>query len=218
MGKTGKRQGGGERPSGDGDGAGVGLSAAADALEAEMRNFDRLTALAVRIELDSHKNLDAAADAVQQAAESHTRFGTQLGALIEAVAVARDRQQASATALNERAVQINQRRAGFEMLRERFGALGEEVRAINALAIDAAAAKSGGNATPEDVATTLDAAIVRMEAIVESARALGSDAREQGMVDLDRQADALRQKILAARNKLHQLREAIGGAPPAAKS
>src|SRR4051812_21255909 len=91
----------------------IGVSTAAEGLEAEIARFEKLTATATRTALDSQKHMDFAAQAIQEAADCHARFGEQLRALIDAVAIARDRQQASAATLNARSEEIQKRREQY---------------------------------------------------------------------------------------------------------
>lgn len=189
-----------------GDGKTGELESVAARLDEEIRRFERLTETATRGPLGSEKSLDRAAVAIREAAASHERFGQQLHALIAAVATARDRQQASADRLNARAAEIERRRAQFASVRARFAAIGEDARAINEVVLSIGA---GADVDLVSLLERLEAAEQRMGEILEETRGFAAHAREEGMTDIEREADTLRQQVGAARNKIRQLRELL---------
>lgn len=182
------------------------LEAVATRLEEEIRRFERLTEAAVRGPLGSEKSVDRAAATIQEAAASHERFGQHLHALIAAVAAARDRQQASADRLNARGEEIKRRREQFAAVRARFAAIGEDARAINEVVL---AIGDGPGVELARVVERLEQAEARMGEIVDEIRGLGAHAREEQMTEIEREADALRQQVGAARSKIRQLREIL---------
>jgi len=163
------------------------LGAAAAALDAELRRFDQIAELLSRLKLDSEKNLDRAARATQDAAQSEEKVAAAVRDLVAAVARARERQENQAKVVAERAREVGARRAELETIAQRFVELGAEATAINALL------KEGGN---------LGEAAERMEKIAESAKALRDDAEKREFGEPARQAESLRQQMLSARNKL----------------
>src|SRR3954463_14277448 len=82
------------------------LSTAAAALEVELRKFEQLGMLANRIELSSERNLEKAAHAPQEAAESQLRVAAHVRDLVAAISTARDRQQAVAEGIQARAGEL----------------------------------------------------------------------------------------------------------------
>src|SRR5437764_4749602 len=62
------------------------LGAAAAALDAELKRFDQIAELLSRLKLDSEKNLDRAARAVQEAAQSEEKVVAAVRDLVAAVA------------------------------------------------------------------------------------------------------------------------------------
>src|SRR5712671_4325014 len=111
----------------------VGLGAAAAALEAELRRFEQVTDLAARLELKSQKNLERAAQAARDAADAQGRVADRVRALVEQIAHARQRQEAQAAQLEERARLIQSRRELLDALLARFARLGDEASEVNAL-------------------------------------------------------------------------------------
>ena len=177
------------------------LTAAAAALESELARFDELATTLKRIPLDSGKNLDRAARATGEIAESQQRVGMQVGALVTAVAAARERQQVTADTLHARVQEIQERTNKFGELLKQFATLGEDARTINALMTDEGAAGA--------VVVRLQEAQARMGAVLDRADALRKDAESHDIQDIARQADALKQQLHAARNKLNLLRQRL---------
>jgi len=164
------------------------LSEAALALDRELRRFEELAAQAAKVKLNSEKSLERATDALTRAAESQDRIHANVQQLVAAVAAARQRQETEAAALMARAEQISARRKEFAELLQRMAGLGEMARAIqNAL--------REGPSGLEDVQGP-------MQRIADEAAAIAHDAQEKDMEDVARQADVLRQQVLAARNKV----------------
>lgn len=185
------------------------LESVAALLREEIDRFERLTEQATRGALHSQKAIDRGIELVNEAAASHARFGEHLRALIDAVTDARDRQRVSAERLNERTQTLIARRDSYAQVRARFEQLGDEARAINALVLELAAlaqGTQGAQGEPGSVHTTLDEVLARMEAVHAQAREIASQARGEQMSDLEREADALAQRVASTKNKLELLR------------
>ena len=163
------------------------LGAAAAALDAELRRFEQIAELLARLKLDSEKNLDRATRTAQDAAQSEERVAAAVRDLVAAVARARERQEGQAKTVADRAGEIGVRREELQAIVGRFVELGEEASAVNALL------KEG-----RDLGEAAD----RMEKIAESAKALRDAAAGRDFGEPARQAESLRQQMLAARNKL----------------
>jgi len=192
--------------SDDKKGSELGLAAAG--LEAELQRFDDLSELARKIKLSSEKNVDKSARALADAAASQEKIAGLLGALVQAIANARSRQESNAGALLTRAEEIRERRAKLSQLQERFAALGEEAKAINGLVQEISAAKKGFAKTGELV-DRLALVEARMAGVIDGATALLRLAEEDGLEDVARQADSLRQQIHGARNKIRLLQQSL---------
>src|SRR5256885_231008 len=100
------------------------LGAAAAALDAELRRFDQIAELLARLKLDSEKNLDRAARATQDAAQSEEKVALAVRDLVAAVARARERQESQAKAVAERAREAAARRDELQIIAGHFVELG----------------------------------------------------------------------------------------------
>jgi chromosome segregation ATPase len=196
----------------DGEVKGSGrLVEAARALERELLRFEELTAAARRGPLDRQKAIERAGKATTEAAVEQERVGQALGTLIEAIKAARDRHEATAAALQARGEEIRLRAETFGGLLEQWAALAEQGRTVNQL-VQQAAEKQREATTPEamrELSAFIAAIEEQMTGLVERARALGHAASSASIVDLAEQAEALRQQVAAARNKLGLLRKSL---------
>jgi hypothetical protein len=183
------------------------LTTAAAGLEAELRRYVDLAAAAVRVPLTSEKNLDRAARAMGDAAESERRVLEQVAALGQAVGAARDAQQSSTAALNAHAETVASRRAELDALLGRFAALGELARAMNEAMQKLAAYKVTPYEADPDMQTALAEMAGNMTTAATHAQELASEATGKSFEDLARQAEGLRQQILAAKNRLALLQK-----------
>ncbi|WP_437660052.1 hypothetical protein [Sorangium sp. So ce1182] len=209
---------GGKDDHGRGEGD---LAEAARALERELLRFEELAESARRLSLDTRKGIERAAKSTTEAAEAQQRVSVALGSLIAAIAAARDRHEATATALAARGEEIKQRAEQLGELFQRFAALGEEGRGINQL-VQETAARQREATSPEqigEVVTAMDEVEARMARLADDARELAQAATAAGIVDLAEQADGMRQQMTAMRNKVGLLRKGMiarlsGGTPP----
>jgi chromosome segregation ATPase len=196
------------------------LAIAAARLDAELRRFEELVTLLTRTAFDSKKGLERAARTLADAIESRDRVATEVGRLVSAVATARDRQQATADRLQARALELQERTAVIASLFERFGALGEDARAMNALlqqASSAYGAAEGERPTAEALAR-FDDVHARMGDVATKASELAESARQDGVVDIAQQADAIRQQVHATRNRLGLLQRGFSARPSSKSS
>jgi hypothetical protein len=191
------------------------LEQAAQLLGAELLHFEQAAERAARLELTSFKALERAKEAVTDAIAARDRFGAALGKLVEAVTDARLRQEGSAQLLQDRAQEIERRVQEYREVYGRFATLGQEATAINALVAAAAAARG----TPEGDAAAgarLREAVTRLLGVRDGAAALFAEAKEAQFTDLAHQADALRQQVGSAAEKLERMVPAPEAPPPAA--
>jgi hypothetical protein len=179
------------------------LAEAATALEDELERFEQLAASSLRVPLDSQRNLDKAAHAAQDAGECQMRLGARIGALMEALTAARQRNAATAEKLDVRRREIQARTAEVQALIERFSELGEQAKQVSA------ALSAGRDTEGAPVVTDLGPILAQMSQVAENAAALTQASREAGFPELSGQVDGLRQQVLAARNKLKLLEERL---------
>lgn len=169
------------------------LAAAALAYDQELRRFGELSGAARKTKLNSERNLARAAESLQKAGESQQRLLEHVRALVTAMTSGRTEQEAEAQALVELGQRIQARRVRYGEVFQKMADLGGEAKAIQDLLV--------GNPSRE----ALDEIRARMEGAARRAEAIAGEAGAEEMEDLQRQADSLRQQLLAAKNKLQIL-------------
>ncbi len=174
------------------------LSQAAVLLDQELRKFEELSQLALRIKLNSEKNIERATDALSKAAESQDRISLHVRALVGAIAVASAQQERDSALLMARAHEISARRTRYVELVEKMGVLGAQAKEINELLQSSGKNREGVAAVQE-----------RLTAVADGAGEIGRLAEAEELEDLARQADSLRQQLQSARNKLNLLAEKL---------
>ncbi|WP_433928160.1 hypothetical protein AB3662_33295 [Sorangium cellulosum] len=187
------------------------LAEAARALERELFRFEELAESARKMSLDTRKGIERAAKSTTEAAEAQQRVSVALGSLIAAIAAARDRHEATATALAARGEEIKRRAEQLGGLFQRFAALAEVGRGINLL-VQETATRQRDATTPEqigEVVTAMDEVEERMGRLADEARELVQAATAAGIADLAEQADGMRQQVTAMRNKVGLLRKGM---------
>lgn len=180
------------------------LSTAAGALQAELEGFEGLAEQLRRAPLDTQKHLEKAAKALGEVARADERLNARVQALVEAVNTARERQQQHAEAIRARARDIEQRAGVFQRLMERYAALGQDAAALNAMGQEIATEHRGVQTVEQRavVVGKVQALRDRMGEVAATAEALATTATEEQFTDVAHQADALRQQLLAVKNKL----------------
>jgi hypothetical protein len=182
------------------------LAIAAAHLDAELHRFEELVGVLTRAAFDSKKGLERAARMLSDAIDSRDRVAAEVGHLVSAVATARDRQQVAADRLQARALELQERTAVIASFFERFGALGEDARAMNALLQQASSAYGESDGESErptaEALARFDDVHARMGDVARKASELAESARKDGVLDIAQQADAIRQQVHATRNRL----------------
>jgi uncharacterized protein YoxC len=187
------------------------LTAAAEALDNQLRRFESLTEQFKKAPLNSEKSLEKASKLLRDVAEQDRVLNESVSALVAAVAGARDRQQKNAEAVNEHAQYLEKRAETFKTLLERYGALGQSAAELNQRMQDFAAKRAEPQTAEKsvEVVSSLDGLSDRMGQVADEAQEVVKLADEQDFTDIGRQADSLRQQILSARNKLGLLRKGL---------
>lgn len=191
------------------------LLTAAEAFDAELARFGRLAETARKGPLDSQRGLERAAELLHEAANSEEALASHAQALMAALGEARDRQQTQAEAVRLRADEIQQRTTVLADLLKRYEALGEAAKELNGLGQRLAESQRAASEAPGDSGWTsgLKELYDRMTDLAASAEELLVAARDTEFLDIARQAESLRQQLLAARNKVNLLQSSIGSAP-----
>jgi hypothetical protein len=203
---TGKANGHGEALSA--------LTTSAAALDAELRRYVELSSAAVRMPLTSEKSLDRAARAVSDAAESGQRVLGHVQSLVQAITVARQAQESSGEALDAQVRAVAERRSELEILLARFAQLGEVAKTLN-LTMQKIAEYDTKAQSPSEAAEMREAFTAMetgMATVAAHAQELATEATAKSFEELARQADSLRQQVLAAKNRLGLLQKSMPGA------
>jgi chromosome segregation ATPase len=182
------------------------LSQAVQALDDELARFDQLAQAARRVPLTSERNLEKAARAINDAAESQKRVTEHIQRLIEAISAAREKHDATASELVQTRDQVQARGERYQAQLARFAALGKEAGEISAGVKALGELKGRPNG---EVVAELGGVEERMTRVVEGAALLGKEAHAEAMEELSGQCDALKQQVQSALNKVRLLREKL---------
>jgi chromosome segregation ATPase len=177
------------------------LVAAAAAVDEELREYDELAREAQKVTLDGEKELARAARVLAASTERQPRIQEKLRALVSEIEAARSRQQESLDTLVTVSRALEARATEFDTLMKRFAALGHSAQSIHRLSAELTARKSSG-APEAEILDGLRALEDRMQEVAVDAEGLAHDAGKEGWPEIARQADAVRQQILSAKNKL----------------
>jgi hypothetical protein len=189
------------------------LVLAAAAVDEELCEYDELAREAKRVELDGEKALTRAARVLEEATNRQPRIQEKLQALVAEIQAAQSRQQKSLDTLVEASRGLASRAAEFEALMNRFVALGESARGVNQLTVELSARRKDGAADGE-MLEGLRSLEERMDAVVVDAEALARDAEKSAWPEIARQAEAVRQQVSAAKNKLVLAHRAVSERAP----
>jgi DNA repair exonuclease SbcCD ATPase subunit len=193
-----------------------GLTSSAAGLDGELRRYVELAATAVRVPLTSEKNIERAARAIADAAESEKRVLAHVQALVGAITGAREAQQSSTEALNAHASAVTRRRAELDARLARFAQLGEVAKTMNAAIQKVAGYKANPYDANPTEADEMKNALTQVEegmaTVATHANELAAEATQASFEDLARQAESLRQQVLAAKNRLSLLQKTMPGA------
>ncbi len=195
------------------------LTTAAQAFDETLQRFSRLAETLRKRELDSRHALESAAQLLKDVTSCQEELQTKAQALIAALGVARDTQQAQADDVHARAQEVQQRTQEYAGLTTRFEELGLQAAGLNTLAQALAARRGIADQSLREselpaLLSELDELRERMTGVAEQAAELIADARTARFEELCGRADSLRQQLLAARNKVGLLRDALVKAVP----
>ena len=182
-------------------------------MEEELRAYDELASDVHRIEIDGEKSIARAARMLEDATSRQPRIQEKLRALVAEIEAARVQQQKSLDTLVGASQALQARATQYGELMDRFAALGEAASGVNALTTALSARRSDGAAEGELLAG-LQELEQRMDTVVERADSLAQDAQQHGWPEIARQADAVRQQVHAAKNKLSLAHRAMASRAP----
>jgi|SRR6185312_4461243 chromosome segregation ATPase len=195
------------------------LTAAAQAFDEELQRFSTLTNVLRKRQLDSRHALESAAELLKDVTRCQEELQQRAQALVGALGAAREAQQAQAEVVQERAREIQQRAQEYATLTTRFEEVGQHAAGLNTLAQSLASRRGIADQSLRDtelpgLLSQLDELRERMGTVADQAATLIADARTARFEELCSRADSLRQQLLAARNKVGLLREALVKAVP----
>jgi hypothetical protein len=189
------------------------LVEAARAFDETLGRFGALADAVARAPLDSSDGLARAAAALQRVAACEEEIQQRAQALSAALTGARQTQEARAQEIGARALEVQRRGEAYAALLQRFEGLGRDAADLNITAQKLAAANKIDRQMPPEAIAPLLAQLAelgtRMEAVAVAAEALAGDARAARFDDVAGKTDALRQQLLAARNRVGLLAEAL---------
>jgi hypothetical protein len=180
---------------------------AVQALDEELERFEQLAHSSQRIPLTTERNLERAAKAINDAAESQKRVGTHITVLIEAIATARQQHDATADKVIARREELEARAELFTTQLGRFAQLGREATEISAFVRQLGEHK--GQPPSKETVQQLSDVAGRMERVATAAGELGTEAEAMQMDELARNCDSLKQQVQAALNKVTLLRDKL---------
>jgi hypothetical protein len=125
----------------------------------------------------------------------------------------RDRQHACMAEARTSADRVRARAAEFATLLEQFAALGARACDVNEPVSRVIAQKAQG-APAADLLAPLEDVKARMTAVIDDAAQIAEKAHAQGWPDIAREAEALRQQVHAARNKVTLAQKNVAAQAP----
>ncbi len=189
------------------------LVVAAASLVDELRALDALAEEAKHCRMRTEKGLSRATRLLTDSVEYRARIEEKLRALVMEIEAARTHQQQSIQALLEVAHELDERSKERDTLLSRFGALGASAAQVSELAVKLGERKSEG-AGDQELLERLGDIRGQMDRVASEARALAEAAEVGGWAEIALQADALRQEILAAQNKLAMAQRSVAARAP----
>jgi hypothetical protein len=192
----------------------VTLSAAVAAFEADLARYEELANDLKAITINSQKNLARATKLLEEAANFEQRLSDDVTKLVEAMQNARDRQQGSAELTLAAAKKIESRMAEHNLLMQKFAALGERARGASD-PVQEVMSQAAENVEPGVLAKGLGEVKTRMDEIVAETDAMIREAEAGDWSDIAREAESLKQKVQAARNKIAITQRKVAERAPA---
>lgn len=183
---------------------------AAMAIEEELRRFEALAEEVRTSPLRSQKNLEKMGKLLNTVADCDERMVANMRALLGVLNTWRDRQQALAAQVNSRAQELQERTKVYQELMERFAGLGQEAGMLSTHMQEVAGrTQQGQPVQAEELIASLQKVNEGMTQVAENAERLANDAAARDFVDVARDADSLRQQLLAARNRANLLQQKL---------
>jgi hypothetical protein len=180
------------------------LVEAARALEQELRRITALADEARRLPLDSQQNLELTEEKMMELGKVDKTLQPLIAALLGAINVIVDAQQAQAVAIKARAEEVQNRRALFQNLMTSYGSLAHTAKDLYGLVRAFADARQNDGIAPPN-APSLYVIQQAMSEMIEGASQILHAAKQENFRDMAYQVDALYQQLASAREKLNRL-------------
>jgi chromosome segregation ATPase len=177
------------------------LTVAAAALEGELGQYLETSAQLERIPINSDKTLQRARKVLEDCAKHQEKLAVLLPAFAQAMNEAQRRQTECMEETARGTARIKARFDDRMALLERVAALGERAQMINQPIASMNEAIEAGS-TPQAILKSLDEVSARTEAVIGEAEAVHGAATEADWQDIARDADALKQQLQSARNRI----------------
>jgi methyl-accepting chemotaxis protein len=182
---------------------------AAMAIEEELRKFEALAEEVRTGGMRSQKHLEKMGKLLNSVADCDERMVAHMRSLLGVLNTWRDRQQTLAAEVNSRALELQERTKVYQSLMERFGTLGQEAGALSSQMQEVASRTQGQPMQAEEIISSLQLVNEKMTQVADNAGKLASDAEAQDFTDVARDAESLRQQLLAARNRANLLQQKL---------
>lgn len=183
------------------------LARAAAIIERHVERLESLSVSVRKIRLHNEKSIARAARELQEALEEQEHLADGLRLLAEAMVRTQQRQQTALESLAGRAVEIQQRTTRMSEYKERFATLGAHARdATNMLQSLSGVLENPTDGGGEKVTATETLSEVerRLTAIVDEAKSLAESAQAEDLLEVAKEADALKQRMQAAASRLRE--------------
>lgn len=188
------------------------LTAAAAALEDELRRYEETSAELTQAALTSEKTLQRARKVLEECASHQERLAKLLPELAEAMQTLQEKQQACMEATARGTTRIKERFEVRSLLLQRVAALGQRAQDVSGPV--AALVGAPEERTAAELLQTLEDVAARTEAVIAEAASVQEAAEGAGWQDIARDTDALRQQLMAARNKLLVAQRSVAARAP----
>ena len=182
------------------------------ALDRELAKFESLSQELDRTSVQSDKGYEKALTLSKEINACRERMESGMRTLGQTLNAVQQSQEQAEKVIAARLVTIEERRQQVDSLSARFRSLGAMVHQINATVGEVRAQTAEALSVDERSTwmNRLPEFEVHMGTLVEEARKLMEEARSANMASLERNADALRKSLAAARNRVRLLVENQG--------
>lgn len=177
------------------------LAIAAAAFEEELLHYEAAVEAGRAVRITSDASLQDARRALETCTVAEQRLGANLRAFVSAMEGVQARHRACSESTMKAAKHIQARVGQRDVLLERFAALGNLARDINA-PVAAVISDAARSAAPAEILASLQDATSRTDTAIAEAGAVTLAAREADWTDIADEADALRRELEGVRDKV----------------